>query len=110
MIKPTDEALWSAVFGSSFEVWDWWINIEYVEGEWDKPGHVRLTIENPDYVGTSRITANIRMDNIRKAFDELLRKGIVNRDCIYAEDDVDLDAVAGDAVLQQAILGDIIYG
>jgi hypothetical protein len=110
MIKPTDVALWSAVFGSSFETWDWWVGIKYVEGDWDVPGHVRLSILDPDDPeGSPLITANIRMENVRKAFDRAVDEGVINPDCIFDEDDVDLDAVDGDVVLQIATLGEITY-
>lgn len=109
IIKPTDEALWSGVFGSMFEVNDWWIDVTYLMGDWDVPGKVRLVISNPDDENGT-IIGTLEMDNIRRAFDSLVRQGVINVDCIYSEDDVDLDSIYGDAVVQQALLGDIIYG
>ena len=34
--------MWCAVFGSAGESWEWWLDMRFVEGDWDVPGVVHL--------------------------------------------------------------------
>ena len=43
------EQFWSAVFGSAWETWDWWVSLNYLEGsDWDKVGQVEIAGLDPD--------------------------------------------------------------
>lgn len=99
----TTQELWSNVMGSGFETWHWWLAVVYEDdADWDIPGRVTLSIADPDKERGGLIkTIDIR--DISVALDRLAMDGTpVNVD--------DLDAHTGDVVLQQAVLGEVVYG
>lgn len=100
------DELWSNVFGSAWEMNEWWLDYTFIEGNWDKHGIVSITAENPLDDGT--LTRTLNIDDIANAYAE-----IVNGDhyhCGGAVDIDDMDMCAGDLVIQQAMFGDVFYG
>ena len=94
---------WSAILGSGFETWDWWRGVTYDDNSaWDKAGHVVLKIENPD--GGPTLGRVLNVNDLAKAYALGKERGY------DVGDYEDFDACSGDAVLQIAVLGDIIYG
>lgn len=99
----TAQELWSNVMGSGFETWHWWLAVSYCDdGDWNIPCHVTLSIADPEKERGGLIKT-ITITDIEVALDQLAMDGTpVNVD--------DLDAHTGDVVLQQAVLGKLVYG
>lgn len=104
-VKVDDQELWSAVFGSAFESFGThWHEIEYLDGaDWDKIGKVRLvaideeTLEKTEkVVGIEELIQALPIANSQVYMD------LLNFD--------NYDAICGDAVLQVAVLGEVVYG
>jgi hypothetical protein len=105
------ELVWSSVFGSAFETWSWWTAFTFIDGDWETPGHVALSIENPD--GGEDITKVLTIVEIVEAFQQALDRKYISPNCMYLsirEPDIDLDAEMGDVILQIAMLGDATFG
>jgi hypothetical protein len=93
---------WSAIMGSGWESWEWWKDISYRgSADWDKPGVVTLTAYDPD-TGEDEYTADLTIAELVKAYEEVNTTTRIHWE--------DLDSVSGDAILQVAVLGDIVYG
>ena len=104
MATINDTELWSSVFGSGFETWSWWVSVE--DGpftDWETPGTVDLTIDDPEHgEGSGKtITKTVSIDELRAAVKALE---------LDDEELEDIDAEVGDAILQQAIFGEVVYG
>lgn len=99
----TSQELWSNVMGSAFETWHWWLAVVYDDGsDWDVPGGVTLSIADPNKERGGLIK-RIGVPDLTAALDQLAINGTpVNVD--------DLDAHTGDLILQQAVLGEVVYG
>lgn len=106
-----DEHLWSAICGSAWETWRWWYGWDYYGGSWEHPCELWIMVENPfdDYADDEPdyLTAVVTIADLKRAISELsdhppVMEALVN--------DLDFDAVYGDAVMQQAIFGEIIFG
>ena len=97
------QELWANVMGSGFETWHWWLAVSYAEDtDWDIPGHVTLSIADPKR-DRGGLIKTITISDIEVALHQLaMDGGPVNVD--------DLDAHTGDVVLQQAVLGEVVYG
>lgn len=107
------QELWEATFGSSFEVHEWWVGIEYVNGaDWDKPGVAHLEIDDPEQPGRSCFR-DVDMDRllwaVAKATAEC-RDACTGNAINPAKGEVDFDACVGDCILQIAVLGEVVYG
>ena len=104
-IEVDDKELWSAVFGSAFETFGnhWW-EIEYQKGtNWDKVGKVKLVAF--DEVTMEKTEKIVGIEDLVKALP------IANKQVSMDLLDFDnYDAICGDAVLQVAVLGEVIYG
>lgn len=106
------ENLWSMICGSAWESWPWWYGWVYEGGDWDKPCDLWVLVDNPDYVGDSPLAADrcvsalITLPDLIRALEELAD----HRAVMEALIDDDFDAIYGDAVMQQAIFGDIVFG
>ena len=98
------QELWEAVFGSAFETFGThWQEVDYVgDTDWDKIGSVRLVCHNADYKNVEKI---ITIDDIAGALPKANAK--VYMDLFDLEQ---YDAIAGDAVLQMAVIGDVVFG
>ena len=102
------EELWSAVFGSAWETWDWWWSIKYIDCNWDVVGKVKIVACDPDDEDAPKVTKTIGLDDIVKAIESLTARDYftVARDL----KELDFDACSGDCVIQEAIFGEVIYG
>jgi hypothetical protein len=100
--------LWSCVFGSAWETWDWWVSIDYIDGDWDKICTVKIVALDPDDEDEdeSTITKTIGLDDIVRVLNELADFAPIV-ECLNHDD---FDAVWGDCVLQHAVFGETIYG
>lgn len=100
------ELVWSSVFGSAFESWEWWRHFDFLDGDWETPGHVVLGIENPD--GGEDITKVLTIIEVTNAFQKAIDLNIIDVNCMYLsrrDPDIDLDAEMADVILQIALLG-----
>lgn len=98
----------SSILGSAFESYDWYERVEYVEGcDWDIiPEHldacfVDITIDNPQS-GPRWITKSLAVSDLKRAYEE------VAKSCRLDWEDIDADM--GDRIIQQAVLGEYVYG
>jgi len=96
--------LWGAVFGSAFECFGThWHEVDFLEGDDETPGKVRLVII--DEMTEELTEKTVGLEDILKALP--IANSQVSIDLLDYED---YDAVAGDAVLQVAVLGEVVYG
>lgn len=105
VVTINEQELWEAVFGSAFERFGThWDEVEYLDGsDWDKIGKVRLVaIDEETEEKTEKI---IGIEELGKALP--IANNQVNMDLLDFDN---YDAVCGDAVLQVAVLGEVIYG
>ena len=96
--------LWSAVMGSAWETFgDHWQEYEYISGDWDDPtSKVRLVCHDSNYQNVEKI---VDIDAIAQALP------IANKKVYMDLFDFDsYDAICGDAVLQVALLGEVVFG
>jgi hypothetical protein len=104
-LEVDKQELWQTVFGSAFETFgNHWHEIEYLgDADWDIIGQVRLVAIDEDSLEKTEKVIGI----------EELAKAVVKANKEVYMDLLDFDnydAVAGDAVLQVAVLGEVIYG
>jgi len=104
-IEINKQELWDAVFGSAFDSFgNHWYEVDYLEDtDWDKIGKVRLVaIDEMTLLKTEKIVG----------IEELLKALPIANEQVYMDlyDFDDYDAICGDAVLQVAVLGEVIYG
>lgn len=104
-IEINKQELWDAVFGSAFESFgNHWYEVDYLDDtDWDKMGKVRLVaIDEITLLKTEKIVG----------IEELLKALPIANTQVYMDlyNFEDYDAVCGDAVLQVAVLGEVIYG
>lgn len=105
-IEIDDQELWEAVFGSSpfsFGHGEWFPEAEYLgDTQWDKIGRVKITgIDDDD----KKITKILTIEDLAKALP--IANKLVNMDLFDLDD---YDCICGDAVLQVAMFGKVIYG
>lgn len=108
-ITVKDEQLWSAVLGSAFETWSWWRDVSYPTGsDWETPGTVMLTLDDPEHGESDGVllSRTLTIDDIVRGYQLLLQQFQFD----VTPYDLDFDAVSGDAVLQLAIFGELVYG
>lgn len=104
--------LWSAVMGSGWEMWSWWKSINYLEGDWDEPGVLRVEVEDPEDEDKT-ISKDINAQKIIEAMS--LVAGMPDRFCDACTgrpidwDDLDFDACVGDLFMQYAVFGETVY-
>ena len=101
-----DEELWSTVFGSSpfsFGRGEWFPEAEYLgETEWDKAGQIKIV--GIDDEG-NRIEKTLDVHDLANALP------IANKQVYMDLFNLDkYDSICGDAVLQVAMFGKVIYG
>ena len=104
-IQIDEQELWDAVFGSAFESFgSHWYEIEYLaDTKWDKIGKVRLVaIDEMTLEKTEKVVG----------IEELLKALPIANEQVFMDlyDLDDYDAICGDAVLQVAVLGEVVYG
>jgi hypothetical protein len=109
VMAPVDkDELWSNIFGSGYEyaTEGWLYSIDFPEGDWEKHGVAEVKYEDPDTGTATRKTLTIV--DIANAVSDLNEQGWTHCGrCVILEDD---DACVGDAVLQQALFGELIFG
>jgi hypothetical protein len=104
-----DDDLWSDVMGSAWETCPWWFWLDYDGGDWDEPCTLWVAVANPDndhWFEDGVLTATITIDDVVRALEELRDHPVV-MECLRNQD---FDAIYGDVVIQQAVLGEVIYG
>jgi hypothetical protein len=100
---------WAAVCGSAWETNPHWFWLDYEDGEWDEPCTLWVAIANPDddhWFEDGVLTATFTVDDMVRALEELRDHPQIMRDLRSG----DFDAIYGDVVIQQAVLGEVIYG
>jgi hypothetical protein len=98
---------WGNIFGASAGMWSWWYRIDHTTGDWDTPGYVTLSIEDPDD-DRLLIHKDVTPEDIFAALDkatEMYPWHFGRRDGL-----LDLDASSADLVLQVALFGEAVYG
>jgi hypothetical protein len=114
IVREIDETeFWSNIMGSGWESFgSWWVSEDYISGDWETPGEVTLTIadpENEDTVVVGKVTLPILLQAYNDLWAKVGQKGSDGMHPDYLDID-NLDCVGGDGILQQAILGGVIYG
>lgn len=104
-VEINKQELWDAVFGSAFDSFgNHWYEVDYLEDtDWDKMGKVRLVaIDEMTLLKTEKIVG----------IEELLKALPIANEQVYMDlyNFDDYDAICGDAVLQVAVLGEVVYG
>ena len=101
--------LWSGVMGSGWETFPWWQSVRYLEGDWDVPGRVQVSISNPDDPDADIDIIQVDLDALILAVKIVAAQGYVDA-CTGADIDwEDIDACVGDLVMQIAVLGEETY-
>jgi hypothetical protein len=110
--KSQIEEILNGVLGSCYESWDWWRKEKYDEGtDWDKypediyQPFLELKIESElpeeDFGKAPTVTKKLSVADILSAYSVLSVKG-------YQVSD--MDACSSDAILQFAVLGEVVWG
>lgn len=112
-VEVEEQELWEACFGTGVETYPWWKKIAFLDGcTWDRPGLVRLGIEDPNDPNNV-ITKEVGSNDIVKTLEKMISAGVrVWGDPIPLGPDMasQWDADTADAVLQTLMLGVIVYG
>jgi hypothetical protein len=99
------QELWEAVFGSAFESFGThWHEVEYLgDADWENIGQVKLVVI--DEVTLLKTEKVIGIEELAEALPKANEE-------VYMDlfDFDEYDAVCGDAVLQMAVLGEVVYG
>lgn len=99
--------LWSMIFGASGESWEWWLNVDFLDGaDWDKPGRVFLAAANPDDPEDAYAEGTFTIEDVVRALEELSDHRAV-MECLANED---FDAIYADVVMQQMLYGEVVFG
>ena len=104
-VEVNKQELWDAVFGSAFYSFGThWHEIEYLDdASWDVIGKVRLVaIDEVTLLKTEKV---VGIEELAKALP--IANEQVSMDLFDFDD---YDAICGDAVLQVAVLGEVVYG
>lgn len=100
---------WAAVCGSAWETNSHWFWLDYVDGDWDEPCTLWVALADPtdnDWFEGGVLTATFTVEDMVRALEESRDHPQVMRDLREG----DFDAIYGDYVIQQAILGEVIFG
>ena len=99
------QELWEAVFGSAFGSFGThWHEVEYLgDADWENIGQVKLVVI--DEVTLLKTEKVIGIEELAEALPKANEE-------VYMDlfDFDEYDAVCGDAVLQMAVLGEVVYG
>lgn len=111
-ITKDQQELWEATFGSGFESMPWWTRVHYeLDTNWDKPGIVALSIEDPERYDAV-VTRHVTMHELLLAIEDAKRTCVdacTGQPITTTPGEVDFDACVGDAILQIAVLGEVVY-
>jgi len=103
LVEVSDQQLWEEVLGSCWDMWDWWTSVRYVRGDWDTIGELTIVYVDPDNENTI-VVDSLTLEKLQKGYAIIMEK------YPHLADLGDQDAVSGDAIIQCALMGDIIYG
>lgn len=104
-LEVSKQELWESVFGSAFESFGThWHEIEYLgDASWDVIGKVRLVaIDEVTLLKTEKVIGIEELALALPKANEKVYMDLFNFD--------NYDAICGDAVLQMAVLDDVVYG
>lgn len=100
---------WASILGSAWETFPWWEDVTYVDGDWDKPGVVRVTAEDPNTDGGT-VTVEVNLPMLLEAWNRSVENGWRDA-CTGGEMNIeDVDACVGDVVMQMAVYGAVPFG
>lgn len=100
------DELWSDVFGSGWETYEWWYGHRYEDGaDWDKAGVAVITSASED--GEGQYITPITIDDLVLAYTRLSQSDYTH--CGGFTLDAP-DACTGDAILQLCIYGELVFG
>lgn len=107
VLKYDADELWSRIFGADPESFgSWWLDMEYLSGDWDKAGEIRVSLEDPDEGEGSGIPV-VKVLTIQDLADALSK-------CPpHVVSDVlndNVDCIVAGYVIQVAVFGDCVYG
>ena len=124
MAGATEQDIFSAIFGSGFDQYSWWIRTALSEGEREGDYFdpydgwtVCVVVMDPDDedAGVTKIVgaADIKAACHKIMRDKTFRKGLRD-ECshlLFDEEELDMDAVDADCVMQFIMFdGEIVYG
>lgn len=106
--------LWRATFGGGPFSFSWWQRAHFIEpADWETPGSIEVSIENPNSDNPPVIRKTLTSDDLVRAYKWLLNNPryhcfgyLVGANLA----DEDFDACEGDTLLQIAMLGEEVYG
>ncbi len=104
-LEVKKQELWEAVFGSAWETFgNHWYSVDYLgDASWDVIGQVKLVaIDEVTLLKTEKV---VGIEELAKALP--IANEQVSMDLFDFDD---YDAICGDAVLQVAVLGEVVYG
>ena len=101
-IEIPDDELWSEIFGSGFSTLPWWKEALFINCDWDEPGVVDLTMQDPD-TGDAFPPRLVTVDTLAEATSTVLQT--------YPHRNLnDMDAELADMILQTAVAGKVVFG
>lgn len=104
-LQVNKQELWEAVFGSAWETFgNHWHSCEFLDGaDWDVIGKVKLVaIDEITLLKTEKVVGIEELALALPIANEQVSMDLFDFD--------DYDAICGDAVLQVAVLGEVVYG
>lgn len=109
-VKIDADDFWAAVFGSAWEMWDWWIDYEFLnDADWDKAGLVKIIGLDPEDENL-QIEKTLDLDILVKSYNELVKTNETPNISLVSLGELDFDAGDGDCIIQKAFYGKVIYG
>ena len=100
------QSIWEETLGSGWEYSDWFLNIEYEDGDWDKPCNAIITHFSADDEDEIVKTA-FNPQQLADVYAKLMLTKY--RHCGDSPLD-DQDACTSDYILQHLVYGETIYG
>lgn len=93
------QTLWAEVFGAYPTYWGW-TEVHFLAGsDWDKAGEAKVTIIDPEQ--SRRTVLGEKVLTVQDVAEAVSALGF---------DWAQLDAASSDAILQQAVLGEVVFG
>lgn len=100
------DILWSRVFGADPEVaGSHWRGIAFMEGDWCCSGLVEVLLEDPNDEDKT-VSRLITISDITAALSDVAFPAHLRQEIL----DDNADCISADAVIQQIVYGEIIYG
>lgn len=106
-IKMDRDELWSRVWGADpWSFGSWWHDARFLEGEWDKAGQIKVTLDDPEYPEGSG-------ESVQKVIDmDVLLEAIAKCPPHIVSDLIEdnMDSISADYIAQVAVYGECVYG